>query len=194
MTFFKSFLLAFILLFFLSLNTWAQSNDGAEFEFSTSKSPILKGETAFVEVNLDSKDNKILAIDLRLLYPEEKISIINLDTKNSSFEIEADEKITPGEITIVRGTTEAKSGISRIARIQVKATSDFNINELSYSPGSLAMDDNNQNILKGSQIVTREAVEIDSPEEKNSLWEKIKSWNIAFWDWLFGFFSSFSGN
>lgn len=192
---FKSLLLAFIFLFLIAANSWAQSDEGAEFLFSTNKSPIPAGETAYIEVNLDSGDSRIIAVDLRLRYPSEKISIVNLDMESSNFEIEADEKIEDGEIAIVRGTTDPKSGFSKVARLQIRAIEDFDLSELSYSPQSIAMNSENKNVLIGSQVVTKEAVELEEVpnDSTGSFWDKIKDLNIIFWDWLFGLLNSFTG-
>lgn len=163
----------------------AQTTNQAEFIFGSNKSPVPAGENFEVNINLDSHATLVNAVDLKFEYPSQKIRLINLDTEMSDFEIKADEGSELGKISIVRGTIEPKSGISKIARAQFTALKQIDLNEFSYSEESLVMSVDNENILKGSQVKTTNVNDVNTVLNENnsqSFWEKIKDVNNAFWE------------
>ena len=192
------YLVLFSFITFTASPSFAQS-ESAEFLFSSNKSPIPAGENFELNINLDSGTTQVNAIDLKFEYPVQKISLVSLDTEISDFDIKADESITPGKITIIRGTVEPKSGITKIAKIQFTALEKIDLSELSYSKDSLVMSIDNENILQDSKVATINPNDVDLPDTNsdasNSLWERIKKANSNFWETLFAFITGlFNGN
>lgn len=189
------FSILFFFLIFVPI-LYAQTSHAELIFDGNGKERLNANETVAVNIDVDSGSESVNALDVRLTYPADKLGLTDLNTEDSDFEIKADEKIESGIVTIVRGTTEPKDGVNKVAEIKFKALSNVNLNEISYTPDSVVMSIDGKNILSGSKIVAVPAdIEEAETNPSGSFWDNLKAWNAGFWEAIFSFFGNiFGGN
>lgn len=196
----KKLFLGFIL--FLAFVHSAYAQETAQLIFDAPTAGFAKGESKEVALYLQSSTN-VNALELHLTYPSQKIKLISINTDKSKFQIRINDGITEGGALITRGNIQGIKGKNLVALLTFQTQQSTSLTELSYSPESVVMSEENVNILTGSLIKT---VPVVTPSDKahtnppitvdSSYGQKLKNWNINFWtntggkiiDGFFGFF------
>ncbi len=140
----------FTILFFFLI---PKSSSAANFSLSSLKKEVDLNSFFQVEVNLNTKGEKINAMEAKLNFDPEKIQVISLDTANSIFSlfIQKDFDNEKGVITVIAGLpSPGFSGSGQAFTINLKAVKKGE-SEIDISSASKILNnDKNNNIFEKS--------------------------------------------
>ena len=177
-----------ILLFFLS-TTKASAQ---EITLEPNKESLASGDELVLTVNLDTgTGNETNSYIASLDYPEDKLEFVSIDTSKSPFNMALESKGGEGKVTIMRGTTEAKTGKVLVGTVNFKAKASTPASVVTVNDDSaIIRSSDNTNILPGSTVQnsapsgkSMEGSGADSAQEKSS-------GIMGIWEWIKNFFSS----
>ncbi|MBU0975181.1 MAG: cohesin domain-containing protein [Patescibacteria group bacterium] len=118
-TLISAFLISFVCL--PNLGVKAQTADASLYFSPVSTSVSLNG-TVSVAIMVNTGGNSVNTVTADFTYPTDTLQIINIDSTNSEFSVEAEEDHTSGTVYITRATSggDSYSGIGEVTTINFR--------------------------------------------------------------------------
>lgn len=154
-------------------------SDGAEFVISPSVEKVSPGQTLALAIDVNTRSNPVNLVEVNITYPNEKLDVSELDTKNSSFDIHTEYIAGHGLIKFTRGVQTPVTGEKHVATIVFNAKQETEAHDVKIIPGSTILrSTDNTNIYSGNVLETK-----TTPAE--SIADRFLTANSEFWDYVY---------
>jgi hypothetical protein len=121
--------------------------------YFTPKFQTYTGGTSFVvEVRENSGTTPVNAVQANFSYPEDKLSLVKIDTSASPFTISAQTNSGNGMVSVARGTTGSLAGDKLVAKAIFKVNSTPGTANLAFTSGTALVSS-----LDNKNLITSEA-------------------------------------
>ena len=105
-----------------------------------------EGETLAIALQLKTEIAPVKEVQVNLSYPQEKLSEPDISYVNSQFQETSEQIIGPGIVRIGRNAVIPVAGYNQIASLQFTAKEPISLEEISLSPGSYVISDQDQTL------------------------------------------------
>lgn len=116
-----------------ALNTQTQAAKTAELSTEPVETKAKAGEVTTLSVWVDTGGQKVSTVEAYLTYPADKFELVNIDSSESAFEIEAEQTGADGKISITRGQIGGVDGKVLLAKVNLKAKTNDGQGALSFT-------------------------------------------------------------
>lgn len=207
-----SFFYTLIFTLFASLAAYANTaHNDAQLILKPNASFATAGESWRVPIYVDTAASQVNAIQVNLSYPVDKMEVLSIDTSDSAFAVQAENKFGQGSIKIARGSITPISGETKVATVVFQIRSQTNIKDVTLAPGTAVItSQDNANIFQGVLRVQSpqsqsmqdgekpsnqappqnlQSFQNTTSPKKRSFFEMLALFNVSIWEKIFSFFA-----
>lgn len=159
---------------------------------SPSAQTVQTGQTLTVTVTVDSGAEPVNAVQANITYPKESLEFIKVDTMDTAYDVEAENKNVNGVVRLARGSTKPLTGEQLFAKIEFKAKKTTQAMRVTYAKDSeIIRTADNQNILAdGGKKQAPSVIQPDVTKPNDAASPTASKKKTSFWMRLIGFFKS----